>query len=43
MTVPNVDKEIYLFTSDVEPVANDTAESVNMDVNDNDQSFDVAV
>lgn len=30
VNVPNVDREIYLFTSDVEPIANDVAESVDL-------------
>jgi len=34
VTIPNVDKDVYLFTSDVEPVAaNDVAETVEV-VND---------
>lgn len=44
VSVPNVEKEIYLFTSDVEPIANDNVESVDMDDDKNQtSSFDVAV
>jgi len=42
VTVPNSDKEIYLFTSDVEAVTVDEAESLQNDVVDNDSVSAVA-